>query len=134
MWSKLKKQIENLFVDNIGIEIKCVAYGPKRSWRKGTDGTGRYYIVLDKEIVWEESSYTTMYHIRSISDLIREYINTPIEEIMNKDFDDKYNLIDILIASDRRFGKSKLFAWYMSGNRSLIAGKILGRRINNGIE
>lgn len=134
MWSKLKKQVESLFADNIGVEIKCAAYGPKRSWGTGTDGTGRYYILLDKEVVWDENSYTTMYNIRSISDLIREYINTPLEEIMTKDFQDKYNLIDVLIASDRRFGKGKLFAWYMSGSRSLIAGKIIGRRINNDIK
>ena len=134
MWSKLKKDIDNLLVDDLGVEIRCVAYGNKNSLGTGTNGCGKYYVELDKNIIWAQHPYTTT----DIGNIIRDYINTPLNQIMSKDFSeanstwkDHQDFVDILIASDRRFGKGKLFAWYMSGYRDISVNNILAKRFGS---
>lgn len=47
--------------------------------------------------------------IPDISALIREYIDTPKDEVFSKHFDNDYwGLINILKAADRRFGRTRL--------------------------
>ncbi len=46
--------------------------------------------------------------MEDISKLIREYIDTPKGELFTKEFADKFNLIPILLACDRRIGKRRL--------------------------
>ncbi|MDE6690614.1 MAG: hypothetical protein K2K04_01465 [Clostridia bacterium] len=44
-----------------------------------------------------------------ISDLIREYIDTPTDELFDKKFGtDKWKLTEILKAADKRIGKRRL--------------------------
>lgn len=48
-FSKLKKQIENLFVPELKLEVFCISY-PVRSQR-GSSSIPRFYIRLDKKYI-----------------------------------------------------------------------------------
>ena len=136
-WSKLKKTIEELFLPELDLVIHCVPYsihGPYGSMRYP-----RYFVMLGKEIIWD---FPKDFEIRNvepgywagntnISELIREYIDTPIEEIFGKNFEYEnliietspwsksdsqkisipYRLTELFIAADRRLGKQKLIKW-----------------------
>jgi hypothetical protein len=75
----------------------------------------RYWITLGKEIIFDvprdlefKDKFRLHEHIPAISDLIREYINSPIEGLVEKKFDDIFGITDILKAADRRIGKRQL--------------------------
>lgn len=54
-------------------------------------------------------TYPYLTDVSDISDLIREYIDTPVSELMTRWFDnDRWGLTDILRAADRRIGKRRL--------------------------
>jgi len=76
-----------------------------------------------------------------VSQLLREYINTPIDELMTKKFEGdtlvlhsyenknpmepqevkvELGLVDLLIASDRRLGKKRLYEWLKENENPLI--------------
>lgn len=137
-FSKLKKQIENLFVPELKMELCCISY-PVRS-QYGGSSIPRFYIRLDKKYIWDfpkdfpikEISYHYWKDNTIISELIREYIDTPIKELPEKEFELEQNcgvhkysaesvedelpafnlhLTDLLKAADRRIGKEKLLKW-----------------------
>jgi hypothetical protein len=96
----------------------------------GSTDLPRYWITLDQETIWDYpkqfvseggtqdlsgSGFVAWYpyntDISDISALIREYIDTPKEEIFNKVFlNDHWGLINILRAADRRIGVRRLDA------------------------
>ncbi len=136
-FSKLKKQIENLFVPELKMKVNCFAY-PMRS-QYGSTSIPRYYIQLAKNIIWDfpkdfpikETKFYYWKDYAGISDLIREYIDTPVLELPKKSFkeetvrmihqyvglreQDEYDfylgLTDIFKVADRRLGKEKLLKW-----------------------
>lgn len=128
-FSKLKKQIESLFVPELKMKVNCISY-PVRS-QYGSSSIPRFYIQLGKELIWDfpkgfpikEIHYHNWKEDTGISDLIREYIDTPLSELLSKKFEGnniilesqncKFNigLTDIFIVADRRIGKEKLLAF-----------------------
>jgi hypothetical protein len=90
----------------------------------GSSDLPRYWITLDKETIWDYPKqfvgrahpsraqtkwypYTT--DVPDISNLIREYIDTPKEELFDKEFtSDHWGLTNILKASDKRIGNRRL--------------------------
>jgi hypothetical protein len=114
-WSKLQKQIYNLLLPELELRIHCAAY-PMRSQYGSTD-LGRYWITLGREIIWDypkdfagaKPKYPYVTDIAAISELLREYIDTPVEAISQKRFEkDLWGLTAILKAADRRLGREKL--------------------------
>src|ERR1035437_4140105 len=134
-FSKFKKQIDNLFVSELEMEFCCYSY-PMRSQR-GSASIPRFCIKLGKEIIWDcpkdfkikgEDIYSWSSY-NNICNLIRNYIDTPIGELLyfkfkldgwnpnypfekigeNDDID--YHLTEIFKAADRRLGKTKLIDW-----------------------
>jgi hypothetical protein len=117
-WSKLQKELYLLVSPDINFQIHCVAY-PMRSQYGGTN-LPRYWITLGKDILWDypqnfvadggvHEYYPYMTDVSDISELLREYIDTPKETIIEKYFEnDKWGLTDILKAADRRIGKRRL--------------------------
>ena len=126
-WSKLQKELYLIIDPKIDFQIHCVAY-PMRS-RYGNTALPRYWITLGKEIIFDYPSqfvladgtvrnydpdgihqnypYTT--DVPDISNLIREYIDTPVSEIVSKHFESDYwGLANILRAADRRIGQRRL--------------------------
>ncbi len=93
-FSKLKKQIENLFAPELNMQIFCIAY-PVRS-QYGSSSIPRYYVKLGKEIIWDFPKDFPLKEISfhlwndkavDISNLIRTYIDTPLDELLSESFE-----------------------------------------------
>jgi hypothetical protein len=50
-WSKLQKEIEQLFVEEVDLRIQCRAYR-MASQRRRTD-LPRYWVTLGKDVIWD---------------------------------------------------------------------------------
>lgn len=133
-WSRLQKQIYNLLLPELELQIHCAAY-PMRSQRGSTD-LGRYWITLGREIIWDypkdfagakrKYPYTT--DIAAISELLREYVDTPVDGLLRKRFEeDRWGLTAILKAADRRLGRDKLVLAF-GDVESKAARRVLAQR------
>jgi len=144
-WSKLQREIYKITTDNINIQIHCTVY-PMDSQYGSTD-LPRYWITLDKEVIFDYpkqfvtsdgcvrnlSGFSIGYPynacISDISNLIREYIDTPKDEILTKIFNNDYwGLINILRAADRRIGIRRLKT-LKKKTRNIAARKVIKARI-----
>ena len=126
-WSKLQKRFYELVDEGIDFQIHCAVYR-MQSRRGGTD-LPRYFITLAGEIIFDypkdfvqksggvkslaQGALTKIYpygnDISDIGELIREYIDTPKDELFKKHFDaDEWGLANILKAADKRIGKRRL--------------------------
>ena len=117
-WSKLQKEVYNLLDPALNLQIHCRVYRKPTQW--STLQLPRYWITLNKEIIFDYPScfndlknvsppypYDAAF-ISEISDIIRDYIDTPKDKLL--DLKDKYGIIDILKAADRRLGKENLLS------------------------
>ena len=127
-WSKLQKRFYELVDEGIDFQIHCAVYR-MQSRRGGTD-LPRYFITLAGEIIFDYPKdfalkdgrikslaqggalakfYPYDSGISGIGELIREYIDTPKDELFKKHFDaDEWGLANILKAADKRIGKRRL--------------------------
>jgi hypothetical protein len=152
-WSKLQREIRQLFSPDIKIRLHCAAYRMKS--QRGSTDLPRYWITLNKETIWDyprDFKNQSFYDHRSapddvytdkcllqdiypygsevtvISGLLREYIDTPKEGLLTKSFEkDRWGLSDILRAADRRIGKRWLQALQGRGNAAV--DKIVAERL-----
>jgi len=143
-WSKLQRELYKLISDNLNFQIHCVAY-PMNSVYGSTD-LPRYWITLNKETIWDypkqfvtkdgtvknisgnEVGYPYKTDVSDISELIREYIDTPKDDILNKVFEnDHWGLINILRAADRRVGERRLCE-LKKKTHNIAANKIIEAR------
>ena len=145
-WSKLQKELYLIIDPNIDFQIHCSVY--RMQSRMGSTDLPRYWITLNKEIIFDypcqfvnaegeiknfapnalSIHYPYNSDIRDISHLIREYIDTPKTELMNKHFENDYwGLINILKAADKRIGYRRLeILRKKTGNRA--AQKVIAAR------
>jgi hypothetical protein len=116
-WSKLQKQIYNLRAPGLNLQIHCSVY--RAASPHGNSNVPRYWISLDKEIIWDfpkqflakSSEQIAAGGVSDISALLRDYIDTPKNQLADKVFvDDLWGLVDILRAADRRLGAKQLEA------------------------
>lgn len=115
-WSKLQKEIENLFADELLLRIQCRAY--RMNSQRGSTDIPRYWITLGKDIIFDypkdfpkaNASYPYLTDVSSISKLIRDYINTPVDDLLNKEFDDPWGIVEIFLAADKRIGQRRFRA------------------------
>ena len=121
-WSKLQKRLYDLTSPELALQIHCGVYRMQSQY--GGTGLPRYWITLDKEIIWDYPKrsvdqpqlgkaplewYPYGTDVCAISDLLREYIDTPVELLLEKEFaNDAWGLTNILKAADRRFGRRRL--------------------------
>ncbi|WCL50732.1 SF0329 family protein [Leptospira sp. GIMC2001] len=142
-WSKLQSEIYKLMDAKMNIQIHCSVY--QKVSQKSKINFPRYWITLDKEIIWDypksfinnqeypflsDNNYPYINEISDISNLIREYINTPFKDLFSKIFsNDKWGLSDILKASDRRIGNRRLKK-LRECNENTAVIKILSHRLN----
>jgi len=118
-WSKLQSELYKIISDDIDFQIHCVAY--RMDSQGGSTDIPRYWITIVKEIIWDypkdflqdkdrvSEDWPYLTDISSISDLIREYIDSPKEGLLQKKFkNDKWGLTEILKVADRRIGKRQL--------------------------
>ena len=146
MWSKLQRDLYKIIDGNINFQIHCVRY-PMDSFYGSTD-LPRYWITIGKEILWDYpkdfvvacggtknyidryiATYPYSNDISDISNLLREYIETPKEILFEKHFEnDKWGLINILKAADRRIGKRRLVK-LKKKTHNIAAYKIISHRL-----
>ncbi|WP_297942185.1 hypothetical protein [uncultured Campylobacter sp.] len=126
-WSKLQKQLYELVDESIDFKLHCTVY--RMQSRRGSTDLPRYFITLAGEIIFDypkdfvqksgsvknlaQGALTKIYpysnDISDIGELIREYIDTPKDELFKKHFDaDEWGLANILKAADKRIGKRRL--------------------------
>lgn len=118
-WSKLQKELYKIVDSRLDFQIHCVVYRMKS--QRGSTDLPRYFITLGKDIIFDypkqfaeqeaEKLYPYPYtaDVSDISDLIREYMDTPTDELLDKNFEtDKWRLTEILKAADKRIGKRRL--------------------------
>ena len=132
--------------------------------QRGTTSLPRYWIVLNKEIIFDypkdflsnliprggsrelrptgtstwllnsdlpvKDLYPYYTEVQDISCVIREYIDTPVNELFYKIFEnDKWGLTDILKAADKRLGKNKLIQIKQETSSSNVLKVIIARGI-----
>lgn len=111
-WSRLQKLIYDVWRSDLGLQIHCNSFA-----LSGASSVGRYWITLGKEIIWdcpkdfpEERDKGVYNHVATeITKVIRQYLDTPRDRLMTETFHgDRWGLIDIFRAADRRIGSSKL--------------------------
>ena len=127
-WSSLQRELYQIIDEHIGFQIHLSKYRMKSQY--GTTDLPRYWITLGKEIIFDypkqfadpsqSGSFTKNLNgkrrrypydtdVSDISYLIREYIDTPKDNILSKHFEnDCWGLANILRAADKRLGKRRL--------------------------
>lgn len=109
-WSKLQRDVYKIIDPKLNLQIHCRAYRMPNS-QSTRPQIPRYWITLNEEIIFDipkdlKKEKIKLYeHIPNISQLLRDYINSPIENLVSKEFNDDYGIINILKAADRRIGK-----------------------------
>ncbi|ETJ99519.1 hypothetical protein HMPREF0378_0482 [Eubacterium nodatum ATCC 33099] len=77
-----------------------------------------------------EDLYPYYTEVQDISCVIREYIDTPVNELFGKTFEgDKWRLTDILKAADKRLGKNKLIQIKQETSSKSVLKVIIARGI-----
>lgn len=133
-WSSLQRELYKIIDEQINFQIHLSKYRMQSQY--GSTDLPRYWITLDNEIIFdypkqfvgESNGETTLRNgnitrnlngeiahypyqtdISEISNLIREYIDTPKEEVFTNHFENDYwGLINILKAADKRIGRRRL--------------------------
>lgn len=144
-WSKLQKEVYLLVDPKLDFQIHCVAY--RMGSQYGSTDLPRYWITLGKETIFDYpkhfihsegpdensriayealSIYPYSSETSEISNMLREYIDTPLSELMTKR---SLGTHDILRAADRRIGQRRL-AELAEIVSNPAAQKILKQRIN----
>lgn len=113
-WSKLQRKLYSITIK--AFQIHVAKYSQNGQTAKATNLLPRYWITVGKEIVFD---YPTMFEdkgyypwtddMSNISEIIFNYIVCEKECLLNyHDINDRYGLIDILKACDKRIGKRRL--------------------------
>lgn len=113
-WSKLQREISKLFADDLPLQIQCRTY--RMASAHGSTDLPRYWCTLGKTVIWdyprdfpEDSTYYPYStDVSSISDLLRQYIDTPTDQLLAFPFADHWHIVEILLAADRRIGKRRV--------------------------
>jgi hypothetical protein len=144
-WSKLQKQLYLLIDPELDFQIQCRIV--RMQTERGSTNLPRYWITLNGDVIWDypnqfvqpggvvgraDGSFTRGYphstDVSLISELIREYIDTPAEELLTRAFEhDHWGLANILRAADRRVGRRQ-FSKLRSKTHNQAARKVLEAR------
>ena len=129
-FSFLKKKLEDLFCPELKVQFYANAYKIGRS----SCPMVRYHLTLHSEVIWdfpkhfEEIRKKSHHHsyfsgYQEISELIKDYVNTPVTELLVKEYKDNWfragtkepaihlGLVELFLACDRRLGKERLLTW-----------------------
>lgn len=142
-WSKLQRQVYKIVDPTIKFQIQCRVYAMDSQY--GSVRLPRYWITLDRDIIWDypgqfmatplpgrakPADYPYGTDISAISELLREYIDTPRQELLTKRFENDYwGLINILRAADSRVG-SRQWPKLVKKTHNGAALKVLEKRMS----
>lgn len=141
-WSKLKKPIEDLFVQGLPLQIHCTEIRTTpRNEGSLAEVLGVFTIRLGKEVIWkfprqfvdEETIYPNggdqySFGTRDLNDLLRDYLDTPKDVLLKKVFPrDFYGMTNILKSADRRIGLKRLQK-HFKGSEQVSVMNVLSAR------
>lgn len=114
----MQKQLYSIIDDNVELQIHCSVY--RMNSQRGSTCLPRYWITLGKQIVFDypkvaidKENYPYITEVSDISDLIRQYMDTPREQLPTKSFDsDKYGITNLLKSADKRISVAKLRQYF----------------------
>jgi hypothetical protein len=151
-WSKLKKEVESLFADNLDLKVYCTDMDRAITARKYNSGEhlsfqslGNFRVVLDKTELWsfpkdfvkanEPGTWPDgrpySYTASDINCVIREYIDTPKSELLSKHFkDDLFGITKLFLAADRRISPEKLATHFRESHNERVT-PIIEARLSN---
>lgn len=148
-WSKLKKELIKLWVEELDLDIHQVIY--RMQSQMGSTNLPRYFMTLKKEVIYDfpkdfkhevlnqgyfktrqlKDAYPYEETISHLSQVIKLYIDTPIELLLSKEFPQDFGLTLIFKSADRRIGKNKLQEWAKTLSPDSIAHKVLNQRFKD---
>ena len=140
-WSKLQSRVYNLMDESINFQIHCAVYEMNSNDGWHGNKLPRYFITVDKDIVFDYpkdfdttekygfNSYPWDTDISEISDIIEEYIQSPMSKLLNVFDNDKWGITDILRVCDRRIGIRRLLEMKDTIDNEILLG-IIERRLN----
>ena len=109
-WSKLKRDVQNIMAPKLDFKIYANSYNIGESVN-----LPRFWITVGGKIIWdwprdfmEQEGWYFYDSAQKISQLLRDYINTPDPELLSKEFEDPFKLIPVLRVCDNRIGKRRL--------------------------
>lgn len=127
-WSSLQRELYKIIDDRIDFQIHLSKY--RMNSQHGSTDLPRYWITLGDDIIFDYPRqfidtniegnviknlrgdrfyYPYQTEIFDISAMIREYMDTPKDEVFSKHFgNDVWGLSNILKAADRRIGTRRL--------------------------
>lgn len=141
-WSKIKKKIEDLFDENLNLQIHCTFY--TITTKHFSFNSPRYWLVLDKEIIFDfpgqffrKGSPDTRIEFLDeegglISSLLQCYVELPRDQLLTGELPrDRWGVADILRAADRRIGKNKLQMKFQEAAEDSAVKKIIMKRFSS---
>ena len=142
-WSKLKKSIEDLFLPGLPLQVYCTAIRTtEENHGSLAELLGVFTCRLGKEVIWnfprqfvtedfvypDREEYDS-YSVRDLNELLRDYLDTPRDVLLQKEFlRDYFGLTNVLKAADRRLGVGRLKHHFKDGEEDFVA-KILSARL-----
>ena len=109
-WSKLKRDVESLMAPKLDFRIYANTFNIGESIP-----FPRFWVTVGEKIIWdwpkgyiEQEGWYFYDSAKKISQLLRDYINTPESELLSKQFEDPFKLIPVLRVCDRRIRKRRL--------------------------
>jgi len=131
-FSRLQKLIKSIWCESLPLQLHCSSYR-----REGAADIGRYWITLDKKLIWqapgdyyEGLEKDALDHTATeVTIVLRQYLDCPRGELLTREFDaDQFGLVDIMRAADRRIGLKKL-SHLLERNEIDPARKVLEKRM-----
>ena len=141
-WSKLKKQIESIFVEGISLHVHCTAIRTTRE-NEGSlaEVLGVFTVSLGKKVIWNFPSqfvdFQTIYPngrnhysygVNDINELLRQYLDTSKDALLTKEFPgDFFGITNIFKAADRRLGLVKLQDYFKESEENAVLQVLAAR-------
>lgn len=142
-WSKLQKAIYNLIPEDLPLQVH-VTEMPEALETGSLNLLGMFWVTLEKDVIWHfpkdfvthwtewpDGSNQYSYSVADINRVVREYIDTPLAELLTKQFSRDYcRISDVLKASDRRFAPHRLVQ-HFKNTKSEAVRKVLDHRLSS---
>ena len=133
-WSQLRKRLKDVFDPAIELDVQSTV---QRASNGG--GIGRYWFTMDGVTLWDEPRNVSLM-VRSgvenddaatMTGIMRRYLDISREALLTEQFpEDRWGLVEILRASDRRIGKRRLHA-LKSHTQSRAALIVIEKRLSS---
>ncbi len=137
IWSKLQRQLYLLIDPNINFQIHCSIY--RMDSQRGCTDLPRYWISLGKEIIFDypkqfiksDSPYPYLTDVSAISEMLREYIDTPLNLLPDKHFEkDEWGITEILKCADRRISVARIETYFTAKDNEILSKILQARKAN----